>query len=93
MANEKEMDDILESTKQFNTKMRARLVANIDKGGWVDESSAFLLRRLLQEVAELVQELDQGNAETIEAEAVDVANFAMMIGDVVRLANVMKEKP
>ncbi len=81
MSKEKDTEEVVGAVERFSAKMRARLIANIDKGGWKAESSAYLLRRLLQEVAELVQELDQGTPESIEAEAVDVANFAMMIAD------------
>jgi len=92
MANEEDKEEIAETAEQFSAKMREKLVDSLDKGGWKEESSAYLLRHLLEEVAELVHELDQGNAETIEAEAVDVANFAMMIADPERIANAMKEK-
>ncbi len=90
MANEIETGEILQGTELFSAKMRDRLIANLGKGGWKDKSSAYLLRRLLEEVAELVEALDEGTQGEIEEEAVDVANFAMMIGDPKRIANMKK---
>ena len=90
MRNKKATEEIVKAVKRFSAKMRDQLVDNLDKGGWKDESSAYLLRHLLEEVAELVQELDQGTPESIEAEAVDVANFAMMIADPERTRTVME---
>ena len=81
MSDEKQAKDISQGIKRFSAKMRGQLVANLRKGGWKGESSAYLLRRLLQEVAELVEALDEGTQGEIAEEAVDVANFAMRIGD------------
>ncbi len=81
MSNKKATEEIVGAVKRFSAKMRDQLVDNLDKGGWKDLSSAYLLRHILEEVAELVQELDQGTPESIEEKAVDVANFAMMIAD------------
>lgn len=85
MANEVEKEEVLRETEIFSAKMRERLLAKLGKGGWKEESSAYLLRRLLEEVAELVEALDDGTQSEIEKEAVDVANFAMMIGDPERM--------
>jgi len=81
MSKEKDTEEVVEAVERFSAKMRDQLVDNLDKGGWKDLSSAYLLRHILEEVAELVQELDQGTQESIEAKAVDVANFALIIGD------------
>jgi len=81
VRNKKDTEEVVEAVKRFSAKMRGQLVANLRKGGWKGDSSAYLLRRLLQEVAELVEALDKGTQGEIEKEAVDVANFAMMIGD------------
>lgn len=45
----------------------------------LDCSTAFLILRLESEFYELLDSLNQNNQAGIEKEAVDIANFAMMI--------------
>lgn len=40
------------------------------------------MRRLLEEVSELIVALAQEDKEAIRSESADVANFAMMVADV-----------
>jgi hypothetical protein len=49
--------------------------------GWKDCNSDFLFTRLLKEVTELHQSLYAADDHSPRHEAVDVANFAMMIFD------------
>ena len=43
--------------------------------------TGFLMRRLTEEIIELVVALEGGDSDHILSEAADVANFAMMIAD------------
>lgn len=67
--------------------MESRLLANDHKGGWKGCSRDFLLQRLHAELAELETELAPADplprAHRVGTETADVANFAMMIADVV----------
>lgn len=73
----------------FAGLMERKLQQNDHKGGWTNESIEYLFDRLKQEVGELQKELKgeisggakPTNAELASLEAVDVANFAMMIVD------------
>jgi NTP pyrophosphatase (non-canonical NTP hydrolase) len=60
--------------------MEKKLKENDHKGGWDNESLDWLVGRLKEEVGELEYAIDivQLGHSTID-EAVDVANFAMMI--------------
>lgn len=80
--------------RKFAEHMEARLAANDHKGGWSRCKLKWLLGRLEGEVAELrgiVESYCAGfgdDDEHLIREAADVANFAMMIADNVRLPNV-----
>jgi len=76
------MDYYKRKTQQFSQLMMKRLEENDDKGGWDDCDPSWLITRLGDEARELIEAyLKSGDREIIE-EAVDVANFAMMIVDV-----------
>lgn len=64
--------------------MEAKLRANDHKGGWSGNQPTSLLKRLKEEVTELEDEINKPTISATRAafEAVDVANFAMMIVDV-----------
>ena len=64
--------------------MRRKMLANMHKGGWRDESVECLLARLREEVDELETVIRDGGFG-IYGEAADVANFAMMVADVASL--------
>jgi len=64
--------------------MEAKLRANDWKGGWRGMSHHELLGLLDLEFEELTEAIAAGSAEGIIDEAVDVANFAMMIADITR---------
>ena len=63
--------------------MERTLRANEGKGGWCHCAPAYLLRRITEECCELRRELDNETPvpHRVVAEAVDVANFAMMLAD------------
>ena len=65
----------------FAEAMEKVLRENDHKGGWEDASEFYFFGRLTEELAELQWALFEGNFESMKKEAVDVANFAMMIFD------------
>lgn len=68
----------------FAEQMEAKLKENDHKGGWEDCSIDYFLERLEEEVKELYYATETpNNAENIIREATDVANFALMIADVI----------
>ena len=66
----------------FAAAMEETLKTNDDKGGWDDDHPNWLRHRLVDEANELAVEVSSGNYAGMMREAVDVANFAMMIYDV-----------
>jgi hypothetical protein len=75
--------EIRESVLRFAELMELTLRLNDYKGGWENEPPRALLKRLKDEVTELEIALDFAEYDVEkEAECVDVANFAMMIADV-----------
>ena len=78
---------INESVEGFTTAMKQKLYKNIHKGIWTECSLDYLVNRLDEEVRELNDPIDQldGSDESVFGvidECVDVANFVMMIADV-----------
>ena len=66
----------------FAERMEEKLEKNVHKGGWEDCDEAYLVRRLLEEMSELVSSILEGkDKHAIIEEAADVANFCMMIAD------------
>ncbi len=73
----------------FANQMESVLQENDNKDGWDDCSVHWLLARLTHEVAELQEvfaggDLDYVSHERVIEEAVDVANYAMMIADIIK---------
>lgn len=66
----------------FTHAMESKLRKNDHKGGWDHLSERQLLELLTDEWDELYYEVITNNKDAIMDEAVDVANFAMMIFDV-----------
>lgn len=68
----------------FATLMEQQLRANDHKPGWKSDSTFALWSRLLQETIELNEARTARNPDSalIGREAADVANFAMMVADV-----------
>lgn len=71
----------------FANEMKRKLALRALKGGWKGESPEMLLAALLEELNELIEALypEEGgpDVDAVRAEAADVANYAMMIADVV----------
>lgn len=68
--------------RRFAEQMELKLRDNDHKGGWKECSNNYLLKRLLEEYQELLKTLAPGGLSFYTTdEAVDVANFAMMIAD------------
>jgi len=65
--------------QKFVELMENKLKANDFKGGWQECKLEWLVVRLKQEVGELEEAIMCG--KNITDEAIDVANFAMMIAD------------
>ena len=64
----------------FASAMMENLAQNRWKGGWDQESVAELLERVHEELAELVDAVNErADAKTVRAEAADVANFLAML--------------
>ena len=68
-----------EDLTKFTEDMRRNLLLNIHKGGWDGESPFYLLRRLNEEVSEIIEVFDRNDYDGIIKECADVANFAMML--------------
>ena len=70
--------------KNFAALMEAKLKKNDWKGGWKNESIVDMLNRLNEEVAELNQiAFESSDGLDIRDECIDVANFAMIISDLI----------
>ena len=73
--------------RAFAEIMEARLKANDHRPSWTNETDAFLLDRLREELAKLSRAVDDaallkpGSQPRIVREAADVANFAMFLGE------------
>ena len=69
---------------RFAWRMECCLKANEHKGNWKGEQLSYLLRRLLEEAGELAEAATDESPDplTVEIEAADVGNLAMMIADV-----------
>jgi len=70
-----------DSVRFFAEAMEEKLKLNDHKGGWENMDCNHLTERLLDEVAEMKAAL---TPESCMAEAIDVANFVMMIWDIAR---------
>ncbi len=70
------------AVKEFAQAMRKKLYKKSEeKLGWKGETKGNLFYLLIQETDELIQAILDEDPEEIKAEAVDVANFALMIFD------------
>lgn len=82
------MDQIRKPLRDFVLKMEERLKAkDVKRGehGWLECHPLWLLARAEEELVELKAELMRpSSAEAVTKEAVDVANFCMMIADTIQ---------
>jgi NTP pyrophosphatase (non-canonical NTP hydrolase) len=65
----------------FARLMEVALRKNDHKGGWKECSEAYLFTRLIEEAGELGKAMLSFLEGSVGNEAVDVANFAMMLAD------------
>jgi len=72
---------VREEVHDFAEAMEKVLKENDDKEGWEECSNLYLVQRLVEETSELLKMMDAGELDDMCKEAVDVANFAMMIFD------------
>lgn len=72
------------SVHTFSQDMELQLRANDHKGGWDKCSRDFFIKKLDEEVRELVEALRADDVADILGEAADVGNVAMMISDSTR---------
>ncbi|WP_260866687.1 hypothetical protein [Bacillus pumilus] len=82
--------NIREEVARFSELMEDKLKANDHKGGWDECSIDFLTYRLREEQAELFEALrlyhrfpSNDTRKRVEDECADVANFSMMIVDLI----------
>ena len=68
----------------FTQDMEAKLRANDHKNGWADIGLTKLFELLNGEVDELTEALEEDDARNVINECADVANYAMMIADIIR---------
>lgn len=76
------MLDVRPEVADFALLMERRLRENDWKKGWKDDNPHLLACRCLEEITELSRALIRGDDFGAVSEAADVANFAMMIADV-----------
>lgn len=74
----------------FANRMECKLLTKDNEHGiegWLDDDCniKFLYDRLIQEVAEAKKAIDDCNPDNLANECVDIANFAMMIADKIRI--------
>ena len=74
-----EKDDVRPEVIAFARAMELKLQLNDSKGGWDNCTTEWLTSRILQETGELILANAAQEGNSPEDEAVDVANFAMMI--------------
>lgn len=81
--------DEAEMVTRMADAMRAKLALNRGKLHWEESEMGYLMARLNDEVEELRREVGDiftsDRAEKVRAEAADVANFAAMIAEKVRV--------
>lgn len=69
--------------KQFTDAMQYKLRVNAHKGKWEGLSAFHAIRLLEREVEELHRAIASGNSVDVMMECADIANFAMMITNIV----------
>jgi NTP pyrophosphatase (non-canonical NTP hydrolase) len=80
----KQLASLRPEVAAFALAMEDKLRQNDHKGGWDDCSKQYMAMRLTQEREELRDAIARGAPpEEILKEAADVANFAMMVADLV----------
>ena len=86
------MDIVNLRLENFTKEMRKKLRQNEHKLDWRNYSISWLLARLEEEVEELKTSLINQDTNSVE-EAADIANYAMMIGDILLLKAIPNAGP
>jgi NTP pyrophosphatase (non-canonical NTP hydrolase) len=73
-----------QTVKWFAERMKNKMMQNNHKRNWRDEPLQDLIIAISTEFGELVEALEKGDFEEIIDECADVANFAMMVADIIR---------
>jgi NTP pyrophosphatase (non-canonical NTP hydrolase) len=81
--------------RRFAEQMELKLRENDHKGGWQDEHIYWLIQRIGDEHKELIEAVlfKTDDVHAIIKECADVANFAMMVADVVHRYGVQNSVP
>ena len=81
--------------RRFAEQMELKLRENDHKGGWLDEHIYWLIQRIGDEHKELIEAVlfKTDDVHAIIKECADVANFAMMVADVVHRYGVQNSVP
>lgn len=72
---------VREPVRWFGTEMERKLCAHDSKGHWAECTTAFLIKRMKEEIKELEKAVKEKRVPAIISECADVANFVMMIAD------------
>ena len=72
---------VREEVHEFAEAMEKVLARNDHKEGWGECTNLYLIQRMIEETSEVMKMLDAGELGDMAEEAIDVANFAMMIYD------------
>lgn len=76
-----ELKDCRKVVQDFAIQMELTLQDNDHKGGWEDMADEEIIARILQETSEVITDKACITGNSPEREAIDVANFAMMLWD------------
>lgn len=74
----------MEVLEWFSAEMAKKLELRIPRGDWTGMDYGLLLSGMLLELVEVADATRRGVDSDVVAEAVDVANYALMIADVAR---------
>jgi len=79
---DEQLREIKASVETFAKQMEKILIKNIDKGGWKDERISFLVQRFWEEKEEVRLAIEEIDEQKLYKELIDVANFCMMICEI-----------
>ena len=79
---DEQLREIKASVETFAKQMEKILIKNIDKGGWKDERISFLIQSLWDEKEEARLAIEDVDEQKLYKELIDVANFCMMICEI-----------
>lgn len=77
----KEIERRRKTIEWFDNVKMAKLLENSYKGTWRNDSIANLIEKMLGEIEELKEALENGSHNEIIRECADISNYAMFIAD------------